>query len=167
MTSLAGEGVRYGEMTHPVWMGAPYGMIVEAGAFDEALATDPHMVALVNHRGTPFGSTHSDPVALMQLTNSSESLAWTLEIDPDSALAVQVERLVSTGVLTGSSAGFFIRDGEWQTRVVDGEEEEYFLVTRGWLDGGDMSVVTHPGNPNSRTTAMSTGRVRHGLEMIS
>ena len=143
-TSITIEG-------HASTFNQPYNMgwyteTVAPGAFARTLGRNPDVTLLVNHDGLPLARTGSGTLELAEDESGLYTRATLDASDPD------VKRLVpkmARGDLNKMSFAFGLTDGgdEWS--------EDYTSRTMRHLnlDGGDVSVVTHPANPNA-TVAM-------------
>jgi HK97 family phage prohead protease len=130
---------------------------VDAGAFKRTLGQKPDVRLLINHDGLPLARTAS---GTLTLSTDSVGLLASAKLDrndPDvSALVPKMKR----GDVDQMSFGF---------RVVDNDKGEpghawspdmsQRTLTNLDLNGGDVSVVTYPANPNTSVGLRSGGRV--------
>ena len=145
-TSITIEG-------HASTFNQPYNMgwyteTVAPGAFARTLGRNPDVTLLVNHDGLPLARTGSGTLELAEDESGLYTRATLDASDPD------VKRLVpkmARGDLNKMSFAFGLTDGgdEWS--------EDYTSRTMRHLnlDGGDVSVVTHPANPNATVSMRS------------
>ena len=145
-TSITIEG-------HASTFNQPYDMgwyteTVAPGAFSRTLGRNPDVTLLVNHDGLPLARTGSGTLELAEDESGLYTRATLDASDPD------VKRLVpkmARGDLNKMSFAFGLTDGgdEWS--------EDYTSRTMRHLnlDGGDVSVVTHPANPNATVSMRS------------
>ena len=138
---------------HASTFNQPYNMgwyteTVAPGAFARTLGRNPDVTLLVNHDGLPLARTGSGTLELSEDESGLYTRATLDASDPD------VKRLVpkmARGDLNKMSFAFGLTDGgdEW--------DESYTQRTMRHLnlDGGDVSVVTHPANPNATVSMRS------------
>ena len=138
---------------HASTFNQPYNMgwyteTVAPGAFARTLGRNPDVTLLVNHDGLPLARTGSGTLELSEDESGLYTRATLDASDPD------VKRLVpkmARGDLNKMSFAFGLTDGgdEWS--------EDYTSRTMRHLnlDGGDVSVVTHPANPNATVSMRS------------
>ena len=138
---------------HASTFNQPYSMgwyteTVAPGAFARTLGRNPDVTLLVNHDGLPLARTGSGTLELAEDESGLYTRATLDASDPD------VKRLVpkmARGDLNKMSFAFGLTDGgdEWS--------EDYTSRTMRHLnlDGGDVSVVTHPANPNATVSMRS------------
>ena len=125
-----------------------YSESVAPGAFSRTLGRSPDVRLLVNHDGLPLARTTSGTLELSQ-DDSGLYMRSTLDAaDPD------VKRLVpkmARGDLNQMSFAFGLVDGgdEW-----DADYKNRTLRHLN-LDGGDVSIVTYPANPNATVSMRS------------
>jgi HK97 family phage prohead protease len=137
---------------HASTFNQPYSMgwyteIVAPGAFTRTLKNSPDVTLLINHEGLPLARTRSGTLELSEDKSGLYTRATLDASDPD------VRRLVpkmARGDMDKMSFGFGMDPD-------DGDEWSDDSTTRTMrnlnLDGGDVSIVTHPANPNA-TAAM-------------
>ena len=131
-----------------------YNETVAPGAFTRTLKTNPDVRLLVNHDGLPLARTRSGTLDLAE-DNSGLYMRSTLDpTDPD------VKRLVpkmARGDLNEMSFSFGLSE--------DGDEwsEDYTARTLRHLnlEGGDVSIVTYPANPNATVSLRSRALLKN------
>lgn len=106
-------------------------------AFDEALRSDPDVVALINHNpGLILDRTRS---GTLKLAADSEGLAFEAQI-PDTSYGRDLREQVAAGLMTGCSFGFI--PGEDKVgRAPDGRQLRTHTSIRRLVD---VSIVTLP-----------------------
>ena len=142
--SVEGHASTFGQAYDMGW----YQETVAPGAFARTLKTNPDVRLLVNHDGLPLARTRSGTLDLAE-DNSGLYMRSTLDpTDPD------VKRLVpkmARGDLNEMSFSFGLSE--------DGDEwsEDYTARTLRHLnlEGGDVSIVTYPANPNATVSLRS------------
>lgn len=136
------------------------GIEIAEGAFDESLKAGPIVDFLYEHDGLPMSSTHADEDVRLGLELKGKKLKYSASLDPEQADAALIHQKVGKGLLREASFSAAILDGDFAER--DGEE--VFVMTRGELDRGDISVVRNGANPN--TTAQATAGPEPGGRTI-
>jgi hypothetical protein len=128
--------------------------VVDQSAFKRTLGTGPDVRFLVDHQGQPLARTKSGTLELAPDSRGLHMRAKNLDMtDPD------VQRLVPKvrrGDLDEMSFAFRVPTG--------GDEWDDGLTTRRLtnveLNGGDVSIVTYPANPNTAGLSMRGADVR-------
>lgn len=113
---------------------------VSRGAFTSTLSTKPDVRFLINHDGLPLARTASKTLELDQDKTGLHIRALLDSSDPD------VQRIVPKmrrGDLTQMSFAFGIDEQEWDDAYLNRN------LTKLSLEGGDVSIVTYPANPNA------------------
>lgn len=138
---------------HASTFNQPYSMgwyteTVAPGAFSRTLKQNPDVRLLVNHDGLPLARTRSGTLELSQDDSGLYTRATLDPSDPD------VKRLVpkmARGDLNEMSFSFGMTE--------DGDEWSDDFSTRTLkqlnLNGGDVSIVTYPANPNANVSLRS------------
>jgi HK97 family phage prohead protease len=138
---------------HASTFNQPYNMgwyteTVAPGAFARTLGRTPDVTLLINHEGLPLARTLSGTLQLAEDESGLYTKATLDASDPD------VKRLapkMARGDMNKMSFAFGLTDGgdEWSA--------DYTARTMRHLnlDGGDVSVVTHPANPNATVSMRS------------
>lgn len=130
---LAGHAAVFGRHAE---IGAGYETLAPT-AFDEALRSDPDVVALINHdMGLILDRTRS---GTLKLAADSEGLAFEAQI-PDTSYGRDLREQVAAGLMTGCSFGFIPGKDEI-SRAPDGRQLRTHTSVRRLVD---VSVVTLP-----------------------
>ena len=142
--SVEGHASTFGQAYDMGW----YQETVARGAFARTLKTSPDVRLLVNHEGLPLARTRSGTLDLSEDKSGLYMRASLDSNDPD------VKRLVpkmARGDLNEMSFAFGLSE--------DGDEWSEDYTTRTLrhlnLDGGDVSIVTYPANPNATVSLRS------------
>ena len=142
--TIEGHAATFNQLYDMGW----YSETVAPGAFARTLGRNPDVTLLVNHDGLPLARTGSGTLELAEDESGLYTRATLDASDPD------VKRLVpkmARGDLNKMSFAFGLTDGgdEWS--------DDYKVRTMRHLnlDGGDVSVVTHPANPNATVSMRS------------
>lgn len=130
---LSGHAAVFGRHAE---IGAGYETLAST-AFDEALRSDPDVVALINHdMGLILDRTRS---GTLKLAADSEGLAFEAQI-PDTSYGRDLREQVAAGLMTGCSFGFIPGKDEI-SRAPDGRQLRTHTSVRRLVD---VSVVTLP-----------------------
>lgn len=117
-----------------------YQETVAPGAFSRTLGRNPDVRLLVNHDGLPLARTTSRTLEIAQDSTGLHMRSTLDAKDPD------VKRLVpkmQRGDLNEMSFAFGVIEDEWS------DDHEARTLRALNLDGGDVSIVTYPANPNA------------------
>jgi len=125
-----------------------YTETVAPGAFARTLGRNPDVTLLINHDGLPLARTQS---GTLQLSEDASGLYTRASLDASDPDVKRLAPKMARGDLSKMSFAFGLTDGgdEWS--------EDYTVRTMRHLnlDGGDVSIVTHPANPNATVTMRS------------
>lgn len=118
--------------------------IIERGAFDRVLASQPDVRGLINH----------DPVLILGRT-SAGTMVLTVDpiglrydiIKPDTSYANDLAVSMQRGDITQSSFGFRAKEDRWENR--DGKHFRYLMD----VDLFDVGPVTFPAYPQTSSEA--------------
>jgi HK97 family phage prohead protease len=121
---------------------------VDPGAFKRTLGQKPDVRFLINHAGLPLARTVSGTMNLETDARGLVPFARVNKNDPDVAsLLPKIER----GDVNQMSFGFHTIDEAWTN---DMSKRTLKALD---LNGGDVSVVTYPANPNTSVGLRSGG----------
>lgn len=132
---IVGYAAVYGQKTEilPGW-----NEVIEPGAFDNVLATNPDTVATVNHDDTHvLGRTVS---GTLKLSTDDKGLRYEIT-PPDTQVARDTVALLKRGDLRGASFGFVCGGHDSWTHDADGSDTRHI---HGFEKLLDVSVVTRP-----------------------
>lgn len=117
--------------------------VVDRRAFKRTLGNNPDVVFVLNHNqsGIPLARTAADT---LHLSTDSKGLISEARIDRRDPLVQSVEIALEKGHMNQMSFSFRAMDQKWNT---DYTERRLLEVN---LDKGDVSLVTHGANPNTR-----------------
>lgn len=120
---------------------------VRSGAFTKTMSEMPDVTLLVNHAGLPLARTKSDTLKLDPNDTHGLHVAAGLDArDPDvQAIQFKMER----GDMSDMSFAFGVVRDKWSEDLKTRDLVELNL------NGGDVSLVTHPANPNASATLRS------------
>ena len=110
---------------------------IAPGAFQETLGKEPDVVFLINHQDLPLARTSSGTLALKE---SKDGLRMSATVDPEDPDVKRLMPKMKRGDLTKGSFAFRTLEDAWDE--VDGVAVRTLLKVD--LDGGDVSIVTHP-----------------------
>lgn len=122
---------------------------VDPDAFKRTLGQKPDVRLLINHDGLPLARTTSGTLSLSTDKKGLLASASLDRNDPDvQAIVPKMQR----GDLNEMSFGFRVLEDIW--------ENDMTVRTLRSLDlnGGDVSVVTYPANPNTSVSVRAGGR---------
>lgn len=129
------------------WYG-PYKEIIRSGAFTKTLSGNPDAVYCLNHdwNAAPMARTKAGTV---RLSEDATGLYVEADLDPRRSDVVILQSCMDAGELDAMSFAFYVVRQDWSP---DYEQRDIFEVD---MDGGDVSIVTHPANPaTTGTTAL-------------
>jgi len=142
---------------HAATFNQPYNMgwyaeTVAPGAFSRTLGRNPDVTLLVNHDGLPLARTGTPAKpGTLDLAEDDSGLYMRATLDASDPDVMRLVPKMARGDLRQMSFAFGLTDGgdEWS--------EDYTSRTMRHLnlDGGDVSVVTHPANPNATVSMRS------------
>ena len=125
-----------------------YQETVAPGAFARTLKTSPDVRLLVNHDGLPLARTRS---GTLDLSEDNSGLYMRSTLDPNDPDVKRLVPKMARGDLNQMSFSFGMSEGgdEWS--------EDYTARTLRHLnlEGGDVSIVTYPANPNATVSLRS------------
>lgn len=125
-----------------------YQETVAPGAFARTLKTSPDVRLLVNHDGLPLARTRS---GTLDLSEDKSGLYMRSTLDPKDPDVMRLVPKLQRGDLNQMSFSFGMSEGgdEWS--------EDYTARTLRHLnlEGGDVSIVTYPANPNATVSLRS------------
>ena len=125
-----------------------YQETVAPGAFARTLKTSPDVRLLVNHDGLPLARTRS---GTLDLSEDKSGLYMRSTVDPNDPDVKRLVPKMARGDLNQMSFSFGMSEGgdEWS--------EDYTARTLRHLnlEGGDVSIVTYPANPNATVSLRS------------
>lgn len=141
------------------WLG-DYDEIVRSGAFTKTLSEDPDVVFCLNHdwNAAPMARTKPGTCRLNEEADG-ETTGLYVEADLDSKRSdVYILQSAMDGEeLDAMSFAFYVVRQLWSPDYMQRD------ITELDLDGGDVSVVTHPANP--ATTGTTALRKQAGLAL--
>lgn len=121
---------------------------VDADAFKRTLGQKPDVRLLINHDGLPLARTTSGTLTLSTDKTGLVAEARLDRNDPDvQALAPKMAR----GDLNEMSFGFRVLEDIWENDMTKRTLRQLDL------NGGDVSVVTYPANPNTSVALRADG----------
>ena len=142
---------------HASTFNQPYSMgwyteTVAPGAFSRTLGRNPDVTLLVNHDGLPLARTGTPAKpGTLDLAEDESGLYMRATLDASDPDVMRLVPKMQRGDLRQMSFAFGLTDGgdEWS--------EDYTSRTMRHLnlEGGDVSVVTHPANPNATVVMRS------------
>ena len=137
------------------WLG-DYTEIVRGGAFTKTLSETPDVVFCLNHdwNAAPMARTKA---GTLRLNADSTGLASEADLDGTRADVYAVQSCMDAGELDAMSFAFHVTRQSWSP---DYDQRDILEVD---LNGGDVSIVTHPANP---ATTGSTGLRRRAAEAL-
>ena len=138
----------------PYYMGW-YKETVAPGAFSRTLGSNLDVTLLVNHDGLPLARTGTPgKPGTLDLAEDESGLYMRAKLDASDPDVMRLVPKMARGDLRQMSFAFGLTDGgdEWS--------DDYTSRTMRHLnlEGGDVSVVTHPANPNATVTMRSEMR---------
>lgn len=124
--------------------------VVDRNAFARTLGRSPDVRLLVDHQGQPLARTKS---GTLQLSTDDRGLLVRAQLEPSDPDVQRIIPKLRRGDLDQMSFAFFV--------PADGDEWNSDFTVRTLrnveLDGGDVSIVTFPANPNT-TVALRSRR---------
>lgn len=129
------------------WAG-DYEEVIQGGAFTKTLAEDPDDIFCVNHDwdAIPMARTTAGTV---RLSVDSTGLPVEADLDPRRYDVFALQSAMEAGEMDAMSFAFYVVRQMWSP---DYSQRDILEID---LDGGDVSVVTHPANPlTTGTTAL-------------
>ena len=142
---------------HASTFNQPYNMgwyteTVAPGAFSRTLGRNPDVTLLVNHDGLPLARTGTPAKpGTLDLAEDESGLYMRATLDASDPDVMRLVPKMQRGDLRQMSFAFGLTDGgdEWS--------DDYTSRTMRHLnlEGGDVSVVTHPANPNATVVMRS------------
>jgi len=126
-----------------------YTETVDPDAFKRTLGQKPDVRLLINHDGLPLARTTSGTLTLSTDKKGLLAEANLDRADPDvQALVPKMQR----GDLNEMSFGFRVLEDIWENDMTKRTLRSLDL------NGGDVSVVTYPANPNTSVSVRAGGR---------
>jgi hypothetical protein len=119
---------------------------VRSGAFTKTLNEAPDVTLLVNHEGLPLARTKSGTLKLAQDTRGLHTGSELEARDPD---VQKIQYKMERGDMDRMSFAFGVVRDKWSEDLATRDMVELSL------NGGDVSLVTHPANPNASATLRS------------
>lgn len=123
----------------------PFREQIHPAAFNRTLGTNPDVRLLIDHEGQPLARTKS---GTLTLSADPQGLRIRAELDPSDPDVQRLLPKMRRGDLDQMSFAFRVPKGgdEWS--------DDYSMRTlrNVELNGGDVSVVTYPANPNTMVT---------------
>lgn len=149
--TLTGYASTFGQSYDMGW----YQESVDPGAFKRTLGQNPDVRLLINHDGLPLARTTSGTLTLSADKTGLMASAALDRNDPDvQALVPKMQR----GDLNQMSFGFRVLEDTWENNMTERTLRQLDL------NGGDVSVVTYPANPNTSVSLRAGG---NALEAIA
>lgn len=130
------------------WYG-DYSEVVRGGAFTKTLSEVPDTIFCLNHDWAAAPMARTVKAETLRLAADSTGLPVEADLDGQRADVYAVQSCMEAGELDAMSFAFYVVRQEWSP---DYAQRDILEVD---LDGGDVSVVTHPANPwTEGTTAL-------------
>ena len=131
----------------PYLVGDWFYEVFRSGAFNKTLSDGRNLKVLSHHNDDkPVGSTRAGSARFWV---DNDGLQYEAVVNPDLAYAVELHEQIRSGLLDGSSIGFF---------SVEGKEQ----VTKDWRDGKDlvevMEVDLREASPVTWPASQATGQ---------
>jgi HK97 family phage prohead protease len=126
------------------WLG-DYTEIVRGGAFTKTLSEDPDVVFCLNHDWSAAPMARTKPGTL-RLSEDTTGLPVEADLDPKRSDVYAVQSCIDAGELDAMSFAFCVVRQLWSPDYLQRDIIELDI------DGGDVSVVTHPANPHTTDT---------------
>ena len=125
-----------------------YNETVAPGAFTRTLKTNPDVRLLVNHDGLPLARTRS---GTLELSEDRSGLYMRSTLDPADPDVKRLVPKMARGDLDQMSFSFGLSDDgdEWS------DDHSKRTLRHLNLEGGDVSIVTYPANPNATVALRS------------
>lgn len=124
--------------------------IMRSGCFTKTLTENPDVIFCLNHDwdATPMARSvvAAGKTPTLRLAADSTGLHVEADLDPTRADVHAVRSAMDAGELDAMSFAFQVTRQDWSP---DYEQRDILEVA---LDGGDVSVVTHPANPATTGT---------------
>jgi HK97 family phage prohead protease len=137
------------EVPYEMWDDhGPYMEIIDRGAFDKTLASNPDVAFLVNHRGVTMARSTNDSLRLEMDDVGLRVTAW---LNPKRQDVSDLVTAVQDRDITEMSFAFMLGDdgGVWSP------DFETFRIREADIDRGDVSAVTYGANPYTDVAARS------------
>lgn len=133
--------------------------IVDRRAFKRTLGNNPDVVFVLNHdqSGIPLARTTA---GTLRLSTDSKGLIPEARIDRRDPLVHSVEIALEKGHMNEMSFSFRTMDQKWNS---DYTERRLLEVN---LDKGDVSLVTHGANPNTRMGLVPTLEALSAMDLL-
>jgi uncharacterized protein len=135
------------------WAG-DYTEIIRSGAATKTLTEDPDVVFCLNHdwAAAPMARTIA---GTLRIGEDSTGLPVEADLDGQRADVYAVQSCMDAGELDAMSFAFYVTRQTWSP---DYDQRDILELD---IDGGDVSVVTHPANPaTAGTTALRAAAAR-------
>jgi HK97 family phage prohead protease len=130
------------------WYG-DYTEIVRDGAFTKTLQEIPDTIFCLNHDWNAAPMARTVKAETLRLSADSTGLPVEADLDGQRADVYTVQSCMEAGELDAMSFAFYVVRQEWSPDYMQRDILELDI------DGGDVSVVTHPANPwTEGTTAL-------------
>lgn len=143
-----------------------YSEQVDPKAFNRTLSQKPDVQLLINHDGLPLARTTA-PTALSKLDLSADNhgLLAQASLDRTDPDVQKITPKLRSGILNSMSFGFrIVPDLKGEPGDVWSPDMSSRTLRTIDLDGGDVSVVTNPANPNTSVGLRAGG---NALEAIA
>lgn len=123
---------------------------IAPGAFRDAIKTDD-VRALFNHDPNyVIGRTTNDTLTLVE---DKQGLRYDVTLDMNDPDAVRVHAKVRSGLVTGSSFGFYVEEEKWQEPAKGSTDLPLRTILKASLF--DVSPVTYPAYDSTTVSARS------------
>ncbi len=119
---------------------------VRSTAFNRTLKAAPDVSLLVDHAGLPLARTKS---GTLKLGVDSRGLLTSSGLDARDPDVQQIRYKLERGDLDSMSFAFRVVQDEWSEDLTTRD------LTEVSLNNGDVSIVTHPANPNASASLRS------------
>ncbi|MFE4469547.1 HK97 family phage prohead protease [Leifsonia sp. NPDC056824] len=131
----------------------PYTEVIDRGAFDLTLASNPDVNFLVNHTGMSMARTLA---GTLELSADDHGLRSIASLNPQRNDVHDLELALRDGAFDQMSFAFRIEAGDWSPDFMT------FRIRQVNLDRGDVSAVNYGANPNTSISA----RAKQALDAI-
>ena len=145
LASATGKEYEYGNPKRGGWVEC-----IAPGAFRATLGNNPDVVLNINHSDDLVLARTGADGAGLRLWESDDGLRFDADMDPDDPDAQKARAKLRAGTMNAMSFAFRIVERKW-TFNDDGPDRLDILAVD--LDGGDVSLVTHPASPHTNVTA--------------
>lgn len=149
--TLTGYASTYGQPYSMGW----YTESVDRDAFKRTLGQKPDVRLLINHDGLPLARTTS---GTLTLSSDSKGLLASAQLDRSDPDVQSILPKMQRGDLNEMSFGFRVVEDVWENDMTKRTLRQLDL------NGGDVSVVTYPANPNTSVSLRAGG---NALEAIA